>query len=60
MNKAPTSLGGGPIHHLSGIRKPGRPHYHSFSALPVNFALLDALVFEVVEQAARQQRQQRC
>ncbi len=58
MNKPPPSLGGGPVHNLSGIREPGRPHYHSLPALPVNLALLDALVLEVVEQAARQQRQQ--
>jgi hypothetical protein len=36
--------------------EPRRSHDHRLAALPVDFAFLDVFVFEVVEQAAREQR----
>src|SRR6516164_8763642 len=52
------SFGGGAVHNRSRVCEPGGSHDHSLSALPINFALLYALVLEMVKKAARQQRQQ--
>jgi hypothetical protein len=56
VNKPSPSLGGGTVHNLSSVRKPVRTHYHGLAALPVDLALLDMFVLEVVQQALRQQR----
>jgi hypothetical protein len=58
VNKRFPSFGGRAVHNRSRFCEPGRSHDHSLSALPINFALLDALVLEMVEQAASQERQQ--
>jgi hypothetical protein len=38
--------------------EPGRPHDHSLSALPVDFTFFNLLGLQVIEQTARQERQQ--
>jgi hypothetical protein len=47
---------GGAVHELARVGEPRRPHDHRLTALPVDFAFLYAFVFEVFEQAAREQR----
>ncbi len=56
MREVAPARGGGAVHELARVREPRRPHDHRLSALPVDLTLLDAFVFEVVEQAAREQR----
>ena len=47
---------GGSVHDLAGFYEPCRAHDHRLSALPVDFAFLDALMLEVIQQALGQQR----
>src|ERR1700676_3718198 len=56
MREAATARDGGAVHELAGLGEPRRPHNHCLAPLPVDFAFLDVFVFEVVEQAAREQR----
>jgi hypothetical protein len=56
MREAAAAGGGSPVHELAGFGEPRRPHNHRLTALPVDFAFLDVLVFEMVEQAPCEQR----
>jgi hypothetical protein len=56
MREAVPARGGGAVHELACVGEPRRSHDHRLAALPVDFAFFDVFVFEVVEQAAREQR----
>src|SRR5260370_42062174 len=56
MREVAPAGGGGAVHELARVGEPRRSHDHRLAALPVDFAFLYAFVFEVVEQAAREQR----
>src|SRR5258707_1368623 len=56
MREVAPTRGGGAVHELARVSEPRRSHDHRLAALPVDFAFLDAFVFEVVEQATREQR----
>jgi len=56
VNELPASFGSGAAHQISGICKPVRAHDHCLSALPIDLANFDILVFKMVKQAPSQQR----
>src|SRR5678815_1981018 len=56
MSEASSACGGGFIHDPPSLHKPSRAHDHRLAALPVDFALLDAFVLDVVEKLPREQR----
>jgi len=55
MREMAPTCGGGAVHERASFDEPCRSHNHRLAALPVDFAFLDRFVFEVIEQAARQQ-----
>ena len=58
MNEPAASLSCGAIHKFARAREPGWSHYHRLSALPVDFALPDTFVLEMIEQTTGKQGQE--
>ena len=56
MREASSARGGGFVHDSPSLHKPRRAHDHRLAALPVDFAFLDAFVFDVIEELPGEQR----
>jgi hypothetical protein len=57
VSESATLLRSGAVHKLASVYEPRWAHDHRLSALPVDFAFLNALMLEVIQQAAGQQWQ---
>src|SRR5262249_13681172 len=58
MYKTPSSLSSRTVHNFASLLEPGWTHNHDLSALPVDFAFFNMLVFDVVEYTPHQQLHQ--